>query len=134
MRTIIAGSRTVGDITIVRDAMICADFEENIHPTIIVSGVATGADRLGIMWADEVGLPVQKFPALWNKYGKKAGFIRNAQMADNADALVAVWDGVSKGTKHMINIARSRNLKIFIFFTHKPVCAWKKVGQKHVWE
>lgn len=134
MRTIIAGSRNVIDIKIVRDAMICADFEENIHPTKIISGVAPGADKLGIIWAAEVGLPVQRFPALWDKYGKRAGYVRNAQMADNADALVAIWDGASKGTKHMIDVARSRNLKIFIFFTHKPICVWKKVGQKHVWE
>jgi hypothetical protein len=127
MRTIIAGSRTIDSVKVVRDAMKFAAYEENIVPTKVVSGVAMGIDKCGIVWAEEQGLPVARFPALWDKYGKRAGYVRNAQMADNADALVAIWDGRSKGTNHMINIARSRNLKIFIFFVNQPEdCVWKK--------
>lgn len=136
MRTIIAGSRTIDSISVIRDAMKCAYEQEDIRPTIVVSGTALGVDRCGITWAEENGLPVRRFPALWDRYGKRAGYVRNSQMADNADALVAIWDGVSKGTKHMIQSARSRNLKIFIFFINQPEdCVWKKskfTGEKFV--
>ncbi len=127
MRVIIAGSRNIESMPTIRDAMKCAIEAENIIPTVLISGTAVGVDKCGIQWAEENGLPIRRFPALWDKYGKRAGYVRNAQMADNADALVAVWDGVSKGTKHMINIARSRQLRVFIFFVNQPKeVVWKK--------
>ena len=64
--------------------------------TEIVSGGAKGVDRLGEWYARQRGLPCKAFPAQWAKYGKSAGPIRNAEMAEYADYGVAVWDGVSK--------------------------------------
>ena len=52
------------------------------------------------------------FPADWDKYGKRAGYLRNVQMAEYADALLAFWDGESRGTKNMIDEALSRGLKV----------------------
>lgn len=52
------------------------------------------------------------FKADWDKHGKAAGFKRNTEMAKYADALIAFWDGKSKGTKHMIDTAKSHNLKV----------------------
>ena len=80
----------------------------------IVSGTARGGDRLGEAWARTNGHEVKKFPADWGKYGRSAGYKRNEQMADYADALIAIWDGKSKGTKHMIDIATKKGLPVRI--------------------
>ena len=82
--------------------------------TEIVSGTARGADKLGEKYAAERQLPVARFPAEWNKYGRSAGYKRNTVMADYADALVAFWDGISRGTKHMIDIAKEKDLQVRI--------------------
>ena len=110
MKTIIAGSRTGVTIRHIEQAMHSIDWEV----TEVVSGCATGADTLGIYWAKMNKKPITKFPADWGKHGKAAGPIRNRQMADYADALVALWDGHSRGTKNMIDEAVNRNLKVFV--------------------
>lgn len=78
----------------------------------IVSGTAKGADQLGERFAKEHNYQIKQFPADWNTYGKKAGYIRNKQMAEYADALVAFWNGESKGTKSMIELAEKNLLQI----------------------
>ena len=60
---------------------------------------------LGKRYANEQGIPVESYPADWNRHGRSAGYIRNHEMLENADALIAFWDGRSKGTKNMIDIA-----------------------------
>jgi hypothetical protein len=109
MKIIIAGSRTYNDYELLK--RVCDETLSLI--TEIVSGTANGADKLGERYAKEKGYPIKQFPADWNKYGKSAGYIRNKQMAEYADALIAFWDGKSKGTKHMIDLAKLNNLKIF---------------------
>lgn len=84
-------------------------------PTSVLSGCAYGADMLGEQWASRRGLPISYFPANWQKFKKAAGFKRNEQMADQADALVALWDGESRGTLHMIETARSRQLLVVVY-------------------
>jgi len=81
----------------------------------IVSGDAKGADTLGSHWAIEHNIPVKHFPAEWDKYGKNAGFIRNAEMGEYADALIAFWDGKSKGTKHMIQTMKMKKKPCYVF-------------------
>ena len=83
--------------------------------TEIVSGCARGADFLGIEWADVYGLRITRFPAEWDKYGKSAGFIRNADMGAYADAAIIFWDGVSKGTKHMIQTMKKLGKPYSVF-------------------
>lgn len=90
---------------------------EAINPTCIVSGTARGVDRLGEQIAADHNLPVARYPAKWDKYGPTAGFIRNGVMAANADALVAVWDGRSPGTKNMIAQARLQGLLVHVYIT-----------------
>lgn len=65
---------------------------------------------MGERYAKENGIDLAIFPAEWDKYGKRAGYLRNEQMADHADSLIAFWDGKSKGTKHMIDIAKRKKL------------------------
>lgn len=86
---------------------------QNISDEIsIVCGTARGADRLGEKYAKEMGFHVAYFLADWERYGKAAGYIRNKEMAQNADALVAFWDGESRGTKSMIDLAKEYDLAV----------------------
>lgn len=72
----------------------------------VVCGCARGADELGRDYAEDRDIDVKLFPADWDKYGKSAGIIRNKQMAEYADALIAFWDTKSKGTANMITLMR----------------------------
>lgn len=114
MRTIIAGSRSIKDIKHVYDAIS----NSGIHITEVVSGTANGVDKLGEEWAEYHGIPIKQFPADWDKFGKKAGYLRNMEMSENADALIAIHDGYSKGTKHMIDIATRRGLSVYVHIVH----------------
>ena len=80
----------------------------------VVCGKARGADTFGETYAYNASIPVKEFPADWKGLGKGAGHIRNKQMGDYADALIAVWDGESRGTKNMIDYATKKGLKIHI--------------------
>jgi hypothetical protein len=111
MKTIIAGSRGIDDLTIVNDAVQCSGFTI----TEVVSGTARGVDRLGEEWANINEKPIKRFPAKWDTHGKSAGVIRNVEMARYAEALIAIWDGESRGTKHMIDVARQKGLQVYVY-------------------
>jgi hypothetical protein len=99
MKVIVAGSRSLIKISTISEAVEKSGFDISE----IVSGCAVGADSLGEYYALQNNIPVKKFPAPWDQYGKAAGAIRNCKMAEYADAAVIVWDGTSRGSKHMIN-------------------------------
>jgi hypothetical protein len=86
--------------------------------TEVVSGGARGVDRLGEEFAVAHHLHVKRFLPNW-KLGRGAGFIRNIEMAEYADALIAIWDGVSRGTAQMIREAKKRGLRVYVFRTYK---------------
>ena len=109
MRTIIAGSRSITEYRTVLFAILDSGF--NI--TQVVSGGAKGVDILGERFANECSIPIVRFPAQWDLYGKSARYRRNVEMSKSADALIAIWDQSSPGTRHMIDIAVKANLKIF---------------------
>ena len=109
-KVIIAGGRTFNDYPTLRAYMDNILKNKNPNQIVIVSGTATGADKLGERYAKERGFRCDKFPAQWDKLGKRAGYVRNADMADYADALVAFYNGISLGTGHMINIAKEKEL------------------------
>jgi hypothetical protein len=111
MKVIVAGPRDVEDFS-----EVCKAIEESGF-TIgeVVSGGAPGVDTLGERWATEHGIPFKRFDAQWDKLGKAAGPIRNQQMADYAEALVAVAkEGGSPGTSDMISRARASDLKVYV--------------------
>lgn len=110
MRTIIAGSRGVTSPKTIESAVE----KSGISPSVVLSGTARGVDKLGEDWARKRGIEIERYPADWGKFGKSAGYKRNSLMAGKAEALIAVWDGESKGTKHMIDIARKGGLKVFV--------------------
>lgn len=123
LRIIIAGSRNFTDYkflkTSIRDILKNTSLE-GISKIKIISGTAKGADQLGERFAKQFNLEIVRFPADWDRYGRSAGYIRNEQMAkysvedDNYGMLVAFWDGESKGTKHMINLANKHGLDVHI--------------------
>ena len=111
-KVIVAGSRTFNNYTLMKNKL---DFYlKNLKEVEIVSGTAYGADKLGEKYAKEHNLPVKQFPANWNLYGKSAGYKRNEEMAKYADACVVFWDGVSRGTKLMIDLAKKYNIPLRI--------------------
>lgn len=109
-RVIIAGSRTFDNFEVLVER--CDYFLRNLGEVTIVSGTARGADKLGEMYAEMREFPIKRFPADWDKYGKKAGHIRNEQMAQFAEYLILFWDGKSKGSANMLMNAKKYNLKI----------------------
>lgn len=127
MRVIIAGGRYFWDYDLLREECIktftqlkeegCNTKRSNIE---IISGTANGADTLGEKFAHEYYLELKEFPANWNLHGKRAGYLRNEQMAKYAKddeelgVLIAFWDGKSRGTKHMIDLANKHELRVFI--------------------
>lgn len=110
MRVIIAGGRDFDE----KDRLYAVLDSAPFPITEVICGGARGADDLGRCWANDRGIPVKEFIPDWST-GKSAGFIRNAEMAKNADILVAFWDGKSKGTSQMITKAQKENLIVFIF-------------------
>lgn len=114
-RVIIAGGRYFENYDLVKEK--CDYFlseKKKTHQLIVVSGHATGADSLGERYAKENDLQCELHPADWDRFGKSAGPKRNAEMAEVANALIAFWDGQSRGTKNMIELAKSKRLKVAI--------------------
>lgn len=109
MKVIIAGSRTITDLAIVKKAVKDSGFEI----TEVVCGQAKGVDTLGFQYAFDNNIPIKTFPADWETHGKAAGPIRNMQMAKYADALILVWDGKSRGSDNMKRVGGSMLLKIY---------------------
>lgn len=117
-RVIVAGTREFDNYLLLQ--MKLTDYLLSIpnEEIEIISGTARGADKLGEQYASDYNLKCIKFPADWNTYGKSAGYRRNAEMAKYASqehgVLFAFWDGKSKGTKHMIDLAYKYNLETYI--------------------
>jgi len=99
--------RELGDSIIIRPP-------DNKIVTEVVNGGAAGIDTIGEDWAIGCGVPIRHFLPDWNKHGKAAGHIRNREMGDYADALVAVWDGKSVGTWGMIEYMRGLGKPVFV--------------------
>lgn len=128
LRIIIAGSRDFDDYDLAFETLL--EFWNHLDnysfirlfgdQVKIISGRARGADRIGEYLGEKFGLEVIGFPADWDSLGKRAGYVRNAEMAKYAMAdgnygvLIAFWDGKSKGTKHMIDLAEKNGLEVHI--------------------
>lgn len=110
MVVIIAGGRDFNDYK--KLCRSCDRVLLNQTDIEIVSGCANGADSLGERYAKERGYRISKFHADWDTYGKSAGYIRNEQMARYSQGLIAFWNKKSRGTKHMIDLAKKYDLKV----------------------
>lgn len=125
LRIIVAGSRDFKDYQLLSDTLMeyleimdDTDLVDNPSQVKFISGTAKGADTLGEQFAYTYEYEVVRFPADWNTYDKSAGYRRNAEMAKYASeaygVLFAFWDGKSKGTKHMINLAKRYGLEVHV--------------------
>lgn len=125
LRIIVSGSRGFSDYEFIKkelDSRIKDIVVERflLHDEVqIVTGGAKGVDALAERYADTNEFNQQIFYAIWKTHGKSAGFIRNANMLSYAvnngienAALIAFWDGKSKGTKHMIDIATKKGIEV----------------------
>jgi hypothetical protein len=102
MKLAIVGSRTFNDYEMVKTAL------KDLAITEIVSGGAKGADTLAEQYAAENNIPVKVFKPDWAKYGRGAGPVRNKQIVEYADKVIAFWDGESRGTKSSIDLAEKQ--------------------------
>lgn len=112
MRVIVAGSRSLDYLDLLdaeRECAIAAAI------SVVISGRAPGIDLAGEKLAAERGHGCEVYPADWKRYGKQAGFRRNEQMAHAAEALLAVWDGESDGTRHMIGYMKSLGKPVYVY-------------------
>lgn len=132
MKIIVSGSRSINDPKLIEMAVA----ESGFDVSEIISGGAKGIDTLAVEWAVKNDVPINVFEAAWDnldhpdalikttkwgqKYDARAGLRRNELMSVYSEALIAIWDGKSKGTKHMIAMARKRDLPIFIYRTDHP--------------
>tara|TARA_X000000950_G_scaffold272857_1_gene355966 strand:- start:1885 stop:2322 length:438 start_codon:yes stop_codon:yes gene_type:complete len=113
MLTIIAGSRSAKRHHVI-DGISKCPWADQI--TKVISGTAWGADRWGETYAESQGIEVIRFPAEWDIYGMSAGPRRNKEMAENADSLIAIYDGTSRGTASMLRYAQQYGLKSFVYY------------------
>ncbi len=114
IKVIIAGGRDFDDY--LKLCQVCDKFLKDQINIEIVSGAYKGADLLGERYAAERNYLIKQFPADWRRYGKSAGLKRNAEMANYANLLIAFWDGKSKGTKNMIELATLAGLKVKVVY------------------
>lgn len=116
MKVAISGIRTFEDYEIFKKGMEESGYSSYI--SLILHGDAKGVDQLADRWARENNITVKRFPVSvqeWNTYGKRAGPMRNARMLQEAEALIAFWNGESRGTKSAIDIATSLHLPVFVY-------------------
>lgn len=116
MKVAIVGSRTFNDYELLKAFIKLKSQENNIEIDTIVSGGAKGADTLGEQYAEEHHLNKLIFKADWDKYGKRAGFIRNVDIIKNCDVCFAFWDGESHGTKHDLELCEEYNKQYFVCY------------------
>jgi hypothetical protein len=112
MKLAIVGSRTFDNYKLLEKSITGLYNLSQI--TCIVSGGARGADTLGEIFGKKFHIPLSVHKPQWDTYGKKAGFIRDKEIVDEADEIIAFWDGVSPGTKITIQCANKVNKKVTI--------------------
>lgn len=114
MKLAIVGSRDFNDYEFLKKII---DYHSC---TQIISGGARGADRLAKRYAAEHGIPIKEFLPDWDTHGKAAGYLRNEQIVETCDELVAFWDGESRGTKHSITLAEKASKPVYKYWPAEP--------------
>lgn len=115
MKLIVAGGRDFTDtnrmIAELQKLVVSGEITDSPE---LVCGMARGADLTAYSLWSGTGMVIHKFPADWGRLGKRAGYVRNTEMAKFADALIVFWDGSSKGTKHMIDIMEKLGKPVYV--------------------
>lgn len=113
MNLAIVGSRTYPNLYLVSEYI--NTLSKN---TVIISGGAKGVDTIAKITAFQLHMSYKEFPANWKLYGKKAGFLRNIEIVNYANKIVAFWDSQSKGTLSTIRLAHEYNKRLLVFDTN----------------
>ena len=106
MKLLIAGSRSITSFDL--SPYIPDDVE------LIITGGAKGVDTLAETYARERGIPTLTVKPAYERYGRAAPILRDEEMVDMADAVLVVWDGVSRGSKHTADYARKKERKLTV--------------------
>lgn len=115
MKLIVAGGRDFVNTQVMITVLMDLVEKDKIDPNPeLVCGMARGADLTAYSLWSGAGMVIHKFPADWVRLGKRAGFKRNQEMGEFADAAVCFWDGNSKGTKHMIDIMNRLGKPVYV--------------------
>lgn len=118
MKLAVIGSRSFTDYELL--AKVILENFDNI--SCIVSGGAVGADALAKQYALDQGIEYLEYKPDWNKYGRAAGVVRNTEIIKDCDAVIACWDGSSKGTKDTIKKAKKQGKVLLVLnFTDKSL-------------
>lgn len=116
MRVIVCGSRAWTN-----REQIAERLSELPGTSTIVHGAAKGADRIAAQEGQKLGLLIEEHPADWQTHGKRAGVIRNEEMAKlGADLCLAFWDGRSRGTSDMVDRAERHGIPLELFVEGRP--------------
>jgi len=115
MKVIIAGGRDIEDY----DLLCQVVRDSGLNILTVISGTARGVDRMGERWASQQGIPCERYPANWDKFGKAAGPIRNIEMSKVGDALIAIRKDGSRGTAHMIETMTKLGKPVFVHWIGK---------------
>ena len=114
MRIVIGGCRYYEDYRGFCDFVErCIENEEKAE-IVILSGHCAGVDLMAERYAIERGLALEIVPANWAKYGRAAGPVRNKQMVEKADVVIAFWDGRSKGTASLLQCAKKLEKRVYL--------------------
>ena len=113
MKVAVIGSRTFNDYDKLNETL------KKYEISLVVSGGAKGADSLGEQYAKENKIPTMIFLPDWKRHGRAAGMIRNTDIIEAAEMVIAFWDGTSKGTKDSILKADKLGKKVVIINTNK---------------
>ncbi len=124
MKVLICGSRGINDRAVVAHAVAAS----GMAPTHIVSGGARGIDTLARLYAQTNDIEFTEYVADWDKHGRRAGFLRNVTMVVAVEAVIAVWDGKSRGTKHSIDYATSQGKQVFVLRPNKQ-SGWQETAR-----
>ena len=129
MKVAVVGSRDFDDFDYLSAILDCTRNLPGID--LIISGGARGADRLAEQYAKQHTIPIKIFYAEWDKYGKSAGYRRNIDIINEAEMVIAFWDGKSKGTKHSIDLAKKQGKLISVYtfgeFLHQEMDKYRDV-------
>ena len=120
MKLAVVGSRSFNDYDLL-SFVLDEYYELSGNNLILVSGGALGADSLAERYSIEWSLPICIFKPDWTRFGKSAGYIRNKDIVNFADEVVAFWDGKSKGTKHTIDLAERQNKTLVVIEYQKLI-------------
>jgi hypothetical protein len=111
MKVLVTGGRGLSNCTLLFATL------DHLHAdhafTTLIHGGASGADRLAGEWATSRGIPVEDYPADWQRYGLAAGPIRNQQMLDEKPDMVVAFPG-GRGTADMVRRVRQARIELVV--------------------